>query len=136
MIGAILTGGQEVRILFQHDDCRKRLERIGAEIGLNPEDVKAIPAFGVDVRKNREGAYKTYSHSTLCSIVIGPKEAEVSIGEGESWCAVGDNFCRATGREYALKRAIENGGFGREDTGILLASYYNRNRGQRKKEGK
>lgn len=124
MIATTLTDGQEVRILFRHNDFKKQAQEIARELGV-PSDIEVSGVCRGD-RRNKQGEEKFYTHSTLCDIVVGPKDAEVSLGQGESWCAVGDNFCRATGREYALKRAIENGGFGREDTGNLLAAYFNR----------
>lgn len=134
MIGATLKDGREVRILFQHNDFKKKAMEIAREIGIDPEVAAKVGGYASADRNNKEGHYKVYSHSTLCEIVVGERGQEVPLAQGESWCAVGDNFCRATGREYALRRAIENGGFGREDVGTLLASYFNRNRGKRTKE--
>jgi len=130
MINAKLQDGREVRILFFHNDYKKRAKEVAKDLGI-PEDV-ALYGIARDERVNKPGVNKFYTHSTLCSIVVGPKEEEIDLATGQSWCALGDNFCRATGREYALRRAIENGGFNRSDIGTLLASYFNRNRGQRR----
>lgn len=131
MIKAILSGGREVRILFQHNDFKKKAKEIAREQGMDPERVEGLAG---DIRANKLGAWKVYTHSTVARIVEGDREHESTINgaEAESWCALGDNFCRATGRELALKRAIENGKFNRIDSGLLLASYYNRNKGKRK----
>lgn len=115
-IQAKLSDGREVRVLFKH-------------VKLNVPAVESRVIEGVVI-----GKVKVFDRFTECVVVTGPKEAETVLGWGQAWKSVEDQFNRAIGREFALKRALQNQDFDRASRGAILAAYYSRNKQPEKSE--
>lgn len=105
MVRTTLSDGREVKILFQHDqDCEHE----------HPHD------NGV--------SYDLSIGHTVCWLMTGPRESEIEVAKGVAFCSRVDNFSKETGRRVSLHRALEVANLTREDSGKILASYYNRNK--------
>lgn len=103
------VGGQTLRLVFQHEHLTRpeAHARKNGKVGV----IKALTRCQIREKITADGV-----------------DGEQVVAEGESWCSVVDNFCKETGRQQALRRAITNGGFDRDTGGALLRTYFGRKR--------
>jgi hypothetical protein len=120
MLSTLTEDGRLLKIVFKHTQF---LEKI-----TDPEGQEwFIPSPQPIPDTNRAYARAL----TNCFIYEGPRENEVKVAEGFSYCSVADNFDKETGRQIALNRALST--FNKADRGALLQTYYSRPRNSGKR---
>ena len=65
---------------------------------------------------------------TFCEIF---GENGLLIKEGYAICAIGDHFCKETGRKLSLARALKNASFPKEERRVIWEIYRNTKLGGR-----
>lgn len=107
-----IVNNTEVRVVFRHRQYGQEFDR--TEPGQDPR--VALPIPGTD------GLEAT--GETRCLIYAGPRDTPTLIADSIAHCSKHDNFCRETGRQIALARALKD--FGKPERGAILAAYFNR----------
>lgn len=121
MIGFTREDGSEVRLEFLHH------QQFIA--GANGERIPIAVDYGKDTASRAR---------TECRVFVTqqgqPRDTSVQIGHGNAFCSHLDVFNKEEGRRIALFRAVneaeQQGLITRAERGTLLASYFNRPRGQ------